>query len=103
MDSTTLLLVVLLIAVLVASGLLIVLMLRRPEERIGGLQRVLSNVKSRGVFGEVQLAGLLEQVFAPDQYASNVETVPGSNKPIAASAATSNTTRRSVVESIPPV
>jgi len=47
---------------------------------VGGLQRVLSNVKSRGVFGEVQLAGLLEQVFAPDQYASNVATVPGSNE-----------------------
>lgn len=47
---------------------------------VGGLQRVLSNVKSRGVFGEVQLAGLLEQVFAPDQYAGNVETVPGSNR-----------------------
>src|SRR5690606_11677322 len=37
---------------------------------VGGLQRVLTNVKSRGVFGEVQLAGLLEQVFAPDQYAA---------------------------------
>ncbi len=47
---------------------------------VGGLQRVLTNVKSRGVFGEVQLAGLLEQVFAPDQYAGNVETIPGSNK-----------------------
>jgi DNA recombination protein RmuC len=47
---------------------------------VGGLQRVLTNVKSRGVFGEVQLAGLLEQVFAPDQYASNVATVPGSNE-----------------------
>ena len=47
---------------------------------VGGLQRVLSNGKSRGVFGEVQLAGLLEQVFAPDQYASNGEAVPGSNK-----------------------
>ncbi|MFC6840616.1 DNA recombination protein RmuC [Xanthomonas theicola] len=45
---------------------------------VGGLQRVLTNVKSRGVFGEVQLAGLLEQVFAPDQYAANVATVPGS-------------------------
>jgi len=45
---------------------------------VGGLQRVLTNVKSRGVFGEVQLAGLLEQVFAPDQYASNVATIPGS-------------------------
>jgi DNA recombination protein RmuC len=46
---------------------------------VGGLQRVLTNVKSRGVFGEVQLAALLEQVFAPDQYAANVKTVPGSD------------------------
>ncbi len=46
---------------------------------VGGLQRVLTNVKSRGIFGEVQLAALLEQVFAPDQYASNVKTVPGSD------------------------
>jgi DNA recombination protein RmuC len=41
---------------------------------------VLGNVKSRGVFGEVQLAGLLEQVFAPDQYSANVATLPGSNE-----------------------
>ena len=47
---------------------------------VGGLQRVLGNVKSRGVFGEVQLAGLLEQVFAPDQYAANVATIPGSSE-----------------------
>ena len=47
---------------------------------VGGLQRVLSNVKSRGVFGEVQLAGLLEQVLAPDQFASNVATIPGSGE-----------------------
>ncbi|MDB6162943.1 MAG: recombination protein RmuC [Xanthomonadaceae bacterium] len=47
---------------------------------VGGLQRVLTNVKSRGVFGEVQLAGLLEQVLAPDQYAANVATVPDSNE-----------------------
>jgi DNA recombination protein RmuC len=45
---------------------------------VGALNRVLTNVKTRGVFGEVQLAGLLEQVLAPDQYAANVETVPGS-------------------------
>ncbi len=45
---------------------------------VGSLNRVLTNVKTRGVFGEVQLAGLLEQVMAPDQYAANVETVPGS-------------------------
>ncbi|MDH3208903.1 MAG: DNA recombination protein RmuC [Burkholderiaceae bacterium] len=45
---------------------------------VGSLNRVLTNVKTRGVFGEVQLAGLLEQVFTPEQYAANVETVPGS-------------------------
>jgi DNA recombination protein RmuC len=45
---------------------------------VGSLNRVLSNVKSRGSFGEVQLAGLLEQVFTPEQFATNVETVPGS-------------------------
>jgi DNA recombination protein RmuC len=45
---------------------------------VGSLNRVLNNVKTRGVFGEVQLAGLLEQVFTPEQYATNVETVPGS-------------------------
>ncbi|HMM85128.1 MAG: DNA recombination protein RmuC [Gammaproteobacteria bacterium] len=45
---------------------------------VGSLNRVLTNVKTRGVFGEVQLAGLLEQVLTPDQYAANVETVPGS-------------------------
>jgi DNA recombination protein RmuC len=45
---------------------------------VGSLNRVLTNVKTRGIFGEVQLAGLLEQVFTPQQYAANVETVPGS-------------------------
>jgi DNA recombination protein RmuC len=47
---------------------------------VGDLKRVLSNVKSRGMFGEVQLAALLEQVLAPDQYASNVVTRPGTNE-----------------------
>ncbi len=45
---------------------------------VGSLNRVLTNVKTRGVFGEVQLAGLLEQVFTPEQYAANVATLPGS-------------------------
>ena len=45
---------------------------------VGSLNRVLNNVKSRGTFGEVQLAGLLEQVFTPDQYGVNVETIPHS-------------------------
>lgn len=43
---------------------------------VGSLTRVLSNVKTRGTFGETQLAALLEQVFTPEQYATNVETVP---------------------------
>ena len=45
---------------------------------VGSLNRVLTNVKTRGIYGEVQLAGLLEQVLAREQYAANVETVPGS-------------------------
>ncbi|WP_231741504.1 DNA recombination protein RmuC [Paucibacter sp. KCTC 42545] len=47
---------------------------------VGSLNRVLTNVKTRGIFGEVQLAGLLEQVFTPEQYASNVATIPGSSE-----------------------
>jgi len=47
---------------------------------VGTLNRVLTNVKTRGVFGEVQLAALLEQVFVPEQYAGNVATVPGSSE-----------------------
>ena len=47
---------------------------------VGSLNRVLTNVKTRGVFGEMQLAGLLEQVFTLEQYAANVATVPGSNE-----------------------
>ncbi|MCL2739495.1 MAG: DNA recombination protein RmuC [Bacteroidales bacterium] len=46
---------------------------------VGGLKKVLSNVKMRGGIGEVQLAMLLEQVLAPDQYAANVKTKHASN------------------------
>lgn len=41
---------------------------------VGGLKRVLSNVKTRGNIGEIQLSMLLEQVLAPEQYESNVHT-----------------------------
>ena len=41
---------------------------------VGGLQRVLTNVKSRGGWGEVQLGTLLEQVLTADQFARNVKT-----------------------------
>ncbi|MCV2357555.1 DNA recombination protein RmuC [Paucibacter sp. TC2R-5] len=47
---------------------------------VGSLSRVLNNVKTRGIFGEVQLQGLLEQVFTPEQYAANVATIPGSSE-----------------------
>jgi len=46
---------------------------------VGDLKRVLSNVKSRGIWGEVQLRAILEQVLTGSQYEENVETVPGSN------------------------
>jgi len=46
---------------------------------VGGLKRVLSNVKMRGGIGEVQLSMMLEQILAPEQYESNVKTKPGSN------------------------
>jgi DNA recombination protein RmuC len=46
---------------------------------VGGLKRVLSNVKMRGGIGEVQLAMLLEQVLAPEQYEANVRTKAGSS------------------------
>lgn len=47
---------------------------------VGGLKRVLSNVKMRGGFGEVQLAMLLENILAPDQYEANVATKPRSGE-----------------------
>ena len=47
---------------------------------VGDLKRVLTNVKTRGTWGEVQLEMLLEQVLTADQYAKNVETIPGTGK-----------------------
>jgi DNA recombination protein RmuC len=45
---------------------------------VGDLKHLLTNVKTRGMFGEAQLASLLEQVLVPDQYAVQVATRPGS-------------------------
>lgn len=47
---------------------------------VGDLKRVLTNVKTRGTWGEVQLAALLEQVLTVEQYACNVAIRPGSNE-----------------------
>ncbi|MDT8992142.1 DNA recombination protein RmuC [Curvibacter sp. APW13] len=45
---------------------------------VGDLKHLLTNVKTRGIFGEAQLAALLEQVLVPDQYSAQVPTRPGS-------------------------
>ncbi len=47
---------------------------------VGDLQRVLTNVKTRGMFGEVQLEALLEQVLTTEQYGKQIETKPRSNQ-----------------------
>ena len=48
--------------------------MRTLAEDVGGLKKVLGNVKTRGTFGEIQLAALLEQMLSPEQYDSNVKT-----------------------------
>ncbi len=47
---------------------------------VGDLKRLLTNVKSRGTWGEVALGNVLEEMMAPDQFGRNVEIVPGSNQ-----------------------
>ena len=47
---------------------------------VGDLKRVLGNVKTRGIFGEVQLAAILEQMLTIEQYATNIATAPGSSE-----------------------
>ena len=46
---------------------------------VGDLKKVLSNVKTRGILGEIQLGNILEQILTNDQYALNVSTIPGSS------------------------
>lgn len=47
---------------------------------VGDLKRVLSNVKTRGILGEVQLGAILSEILAPEQYETNVITKPGSTE-----------------------
>ena len=49
---------------------------------VGDLKHLLSNVKTRGIFGEAQLASLLEQVFTPEQYAAQLVTRPGTKNAV---------------------
>ena len=46
---------------------------------VGDLKKVLTNVKTRGVLGEIQLGNILEEIMAPDQYETNVKTKMGSD------------------------
>ena len=49
---------------------------------VGDLKKVLSNVKTRGIFGEIQLGAILEQIMSPEQYDRNVITKPNSSDPV---------------------
>jgi DNA recombination protein RmuC len=54
--------------------------MRTMASDVGGLKKILGNVKMRGGIGEVQLSLLLEQILAPEQYESNVKTKKGSSE-----------------------
>lgn len=46
---------------------------------VGDLKKVLSNVKNRGILGELQLGAILQDILAPEQYAKEISTIPGSS------------------------
>ncbi len=54
--------------------------MRTLASGVGDLKRVLSNVKTRGVLGEIQLGAILEQILSPEQYEANVHTKPNSSQ-----------------------
>lgn len=47
---------------------------------VGDLKKVLSNVKTKGMLGEIQLGAILEQILSPEQYIVNAQTIPGSRE-----------------------
>lgn len=49
---------------------------------VGDLKKVLTNVKSRGILGEMQLGSILEQILSPEQYDTNVVTIPETQNPV---------------------
>ena len=52
------------------------------SQGVGDLKKVLSNVKTRGIFGELQLGAILAEILSPEQYDTNVVTKPGSGDPV---------------------
>ena len=57
-----------------------VLHLQTLAAGVGDLKKVLSNVKTRGILGEIQLGAILQELLTPDQYAENIATRPGSTQ-----------------------
>jgi DNA recombination protein RmuC len=53
--------------------------MRHLAAGVGDLKRLLTNVKARGIWGEIRLSHILEQILTPDQYGINVSTKPGSS------------------------
>lgn len=49
---------------------------------VGDLKKVLSNVKTRGILGEIQLGAILREILSPEQYEENVVTSPGTRNPV---------------------
>lgn len=49
---------------------------------VGDLKKVLSNVKTRGILGEIQLGSILEEILTPEQYERNIVTRPGKRDPV---------------------
>lgn len=49
---------------------------------VGDLKKVLSNVKTRGILGEMQLGAIIEEMLSPTQYDTNIVTVPGTRNPV---------------------
>ena len=64
---------------------------------VGDLKKILSNVKTRGILGEVQLGAILEQILAPDQYEENVATKHGSRERVEYAIKLPGEDRKSVV------
>lgn len=54
--------------------------MRNLASGVGDLKKVLSNVKTRGILGEIQLGAILDQILSPDQYEENVRTKPSGNE-----------------------
>jgi len=54
--------------------------MRSLASDVGGLKKVLSGVKTRGILGEIQLSAILEEILSPEQYDTNVATIPGSSE-----------------------